>query len=193
MARLSAQDIYRQLTGAGFSPPAATVGTAVALAQSGGDDAAATGPGDATWGPPYGLWGIRTLKADTGRGTARDVVTLAGDDAAQAQAAYAISRGGLNWGPWAAYTTGAYRAYLGQAQAAAGQAPDIGATITGGLLGAAGLSPGAVLGGVRSIAVEALVLGLGVGLLALGVWRFAGPSIRAGARRAGAVAAAAAI
>jgi lysozyme-like protein len=212
VARRSASDIYRDLRAAGFSPPSATIGTAVALASSGGDD---TAVGAATAdGSPYGLWQIRALPGDTGQGTARDIASLSGDDAAQARAAYAISRGGLSWAPWAVFNSGAYRAYLGQAQAAAassgdssnpGQSPDsggLGGAITGGLIGgvgtaalgagAAALNPAGVLAGVRSIAIEALVLGLGVGLLALGIWRFAGPSVKAAGKKAATAAAAAA-
>lgn len=190
MARRSAEDIYRQLLAAGFDPASATIGTAIALAESGGDDATLGDVNlqDATWGPSYGLWQIRTVKAQTGTGTDRDIVRLTGDDAAQARAAYQISRGGLNWGPWTVFSHGTYTAFLGQARAAAaavsGAAADIGGglggILTGGAVGgvgtgAAGLLPdkGKVLGDARAVLIEAIAAAFGGGLVVLGAYLLA--------------------
>src|SRR5262245_26484467 len=93
---------------------------AVGTAESGLDD---TTIGDValetnTWGPSFGMFQIRTLKADTGLGTDRDINALAASDAAQARAAYDISRHGTDFSAWTDYVNGAYQQYLGQAAAA---------------------------------------------------------------------------
>lgn len=121
MATRTAAEMIRDLLAAGFTRAQAIIMAAIGLAESGGND---TALGDlalqnTTWGPSIGLYQIRTLKADTGTGGMRDIATLTGDDLRQAQAAYAISRSGTDFTPWTVYTSGAYRQYLSQAQAAA--------------------------------------------------------------------------
>lgn len=193
MAKRTPAEIYRTLTAAGFSPPRAVVMTAIALAESGGDDAALGDVGleDNTWGPSFGLFQIRTLKAQTGTGADRDIATLTGNDAAQAKAAYDISTGGTVLTPWTVYNTGKYRDFLGQAQDAAGvnvtgvadqsgPVPQIGPWwLPWNLPGAAVNSATAnTLGGIRSIVVEGLVVVLGVGLVGFGLARAFAPQIK---------------
>lgn len=104
---------------AGFSSGAAVVAVAIARAESGwrpdavGDVQLET----ATWGPSVGLWQVRTLKAETGRGSVRDVDWLV-EPAHQAAAAFAISDGGRNFAPWSTFTSLAYVQFMGAAQAA---------------------------------------------------------------------------
>lgn len=103
---------------------------AVADAESGLDPAKVgdVGRQTATWGPSVGLWQIRTLKAETGKGTTRDVDKLTGDPAAQARAMAEISHGGRDWSAWTVTTmanpTGflRYTAAMPLAQAAAASA-----------------------------------------------------------------------
>jgi hypothetical protein len=74
---------------------------AIALAESGGNP---NKPGDvglqtAHWGPSLGLWQIRSVKSESGKGTVRDATRLK-DPTFNAKSMYSISNGGKNWGPW---------------------------------------------------------------------------------------------
>lgn len=78
-----------------------TKAIAIAFAESNGNPNAI---GDvtrqtATWGPSYGLWQIRSLKAESGKGTVRDGTRLT-DPVFNAKSMYSISHGGKDWGPW---------------------------------------------------------------------------------------------
>lgn len=183
MAKRTASDIYATLVAAGFSKSSAITMTAIALAESGGDPTARGDLGlqTATWGPSYGLFQVRTLKAETGRGTDRDISALSSSDLRQAQAAYAISGKGLSFSPWSTYTNGSYRRFLDQAKAAAngdGQVLDGG---TGEGVGTSGGVSGWMTGvtsQMRDLTIEGVFVILGVGLVGVGVAR----SIGAGAK-----------
>lgn len=204
MAKQTAAQLYQQLTAAGFSPAAAAVMDAIGLAESDGDDTAKGDVGleDTTWGPSYGLYQIRTVKADTGTGGDRDVAWLSGSDANQAAAAYTISAGGTNFTPWSTYVSGVYQQFLGQAQAAAAAA---GATTSTGSTGASTTGttqtvgwgpawlpwnlPGAIAGGVSGeassilqslggLGLTAAFVILGVGLVGAGVYALSRPVLR---------------
>lgn len=114
MATLSASQIYTLLLQGGFAPDEARIMTAIAQAESArnpgavGDVAIQTG----TWGPSVGLFQIRTLKAETGTGSDRDIERLMNNPAEQVKAALKISNGGGNYRPWSTYTNGAYRKFL---------------------------------------------------------------------------------
>ena len=206
MAKRTPNEVYAQLIAAGFDPAAATVMTAIAGAESGYDNRVLgdTGLQDNTWGPSFGLFQIRTLKRDTGTGSNRDITRLAGSDLEQAKAAYAISGGGVNFGPWSVYNTGAYRQYLTAAQSAAGASTDDGdgpfptvgpewlpwnwPSLAGNEI--AGAAQGQALGGVRHIALEGLAVVVALGLAAGGLYLLARPVVhrvdapRRAARRA---------
>lgn len=116
----TASDIYATARAAGLNSAQAVIATAIALGESGGDD---TSVGDvslqnSTWGPSVGLWQIRTLTAETGTGSDRDIRALQGNPARQALAMARISSGGTNWSPWTVYTRGVYTKFMGQATAA---------------------------------------------------------------------------
>lgn len=181
MAKLTPQQVYQLLTAAGFDPAAATTMTAIAGGESGWDttstgDLGLTNP---SWGPSYGLFQVRTLKGDTGRGTDRDITWLSGSPANQAKAAYDISRGGRDFTPWTVYTTGKYRDFLGQAQGVSG--------VTGGAAGISGTPTfsqtgwgpdwlpwnwgTSILGDVRTLVVETGFGILGLALLGYGLAR----------------------
>jgi hypothetical protein len=121
---------YQLLRGAGFTSAQAVTLTAVGQAESGldpnaiGDVALET----SKWGPSVGIWQIRTLKAETGKGTTRDLRALKGNPTAQARAARAIFQSqGLH--AWSTYTSGAYRSHLPAAKRAAGSSPAAGVAI----------------------------------------------------------------
>jgi hypothetical protein len=114
VATLSPSQIYTLLLQGGFSPDKARLMTAIAQAESAanpgaiGDVALENG----TWGPSVGLFQIRTLKAQTGTGSDRDIQRLLNNPAEQVKAALKISNDGSNLRPWSTYTSGAYLKYL---------------------------------------------------------------------------------
>lgn len=151
---------YAALRSVGATPTQASLLTAIGEAESGlnpaavGDVALENG----TWGPSVGVWQQRTLKADTGKGTARDVRYLTGDLQHQAAAALATLK---SQGPtaWSTYSNKSYLAYTGSASTGAQAANAAYAqngswgSILGGILGGlalpggGGSSLGGVLGG----------------------------------------------
>ncbi len=188
MAKRTAAEIFAAARAAGLSVAAATIATAVALGESSGDD---TTKGDldlqdAKWGPSVGLWQIRTLKAETGTGSDRDINALpGGGPARQAQAMYRISKGGTDWTPWMVFTRGIYQKFMGQAHGAAGLP-----TTAGGMSGAVPLgntvsgdvdaAVDASLDAARDIALKTSVLALGLVLVAAGVILAARPAWKEG-------------
>lgn len=188
----TASQIYAANRAAGFSVANAIVLTAIALAESGGDDTALGDVGleNNTWGASYGLYQVRTLKAQTGTGQTRDISWLAASDANQAAAAFQISRGGQDFSPWTTYTSGRYQQFLGQAQAAAQASPSAAAAT---LAAAPGMGSSSTASGVRDIAVQAVFVILGVGLVGYGVYRAVAPTVKPLARKAVKAAATAAV
>jgi Lysozyme like domain len=198
MGKRTPGEVYAALVSVGWPPAQAITMTAIAGAESGWRDDAIGDRAlqDATWGPSYGLFQIRTLKRDTGRGTVRDLTQLSGDIRAQARAAWEISRHGADFSPWTVYRTGRYRDFLGQARAGVGasaladDADDGGPfpTFGPGWLpwnwpseagNAAHAAVGRVLGGARSIALEAVVAVLGLALVGGGLAMAVNPRARA--------------
>ncbi len=106
--------VYSYLVKAGFSTSEAKTMTAIAVGESGldlnilGDTTIQTG----IWGPSVGLFQIRSLKADTGKGTTRDINALLNNPAKQAQSAYEVYKEAGGFRPWSVYTSGKYRQYL---------------------------------------------------------------------------------
>lgn len=180
MATRTAAEIFRDLLAAGFNRANAIIMTAISLGESGGDDSAKGDIGiqTATWGPSYGLYQIRTLKDQTGKGTDRDITHLAGDDAAQADAAYSISHGGTDFSPWTVYTTGKYQQYLDQAQKAA-SAADAVTTEPIGLTG----DVGKMFGSVRDSATQGVFIVFGIVLVLLGLNRAFAPIVEPAVKR----------
>lgn len=169
MAKRTTGEIYQAARSAGLSVPAAVIATAVALAESGGDDAVLgdTSIQDSTWGPSVGIWQIRTVKSQFGTGGDRDLAALRGNIARQAQAMRNISNGGTDWKPWTVYTRGTYRQYLDDAQAASG---GLSAGIDQmALPGTPGDVAGAALAAARDLLVKLGAAGLGVALLGVGL------------------------
>lgn len=143
--QLSWADVYKVARQAGFSPAAAVIATAITQPE------ADRMPGIQQSGQPYrttgwGLWQI--TPGDSVPSVGVDDALL--DPLTNARAAYAkYHAAGNSFRPWTTYTSGAYRAYLGDAQAAAsgvgnaiGGAVGAGAAAAGSLGGAGGLGGG---------------------------------------------------
>lgn len=120
MTTLTSAQAYAALRSVGATPTQAALLTAIGEAESGLNPAAV---GDvslenATWGPSVGVWQERTLKADTGKGTSRDIRFLQASVLNQARAALATLNSS---GPsaWSTYSSGAYLHYTGTASAGA--------------------------------------------------------------------------
>lgn len=124
MGTLTPAYVFRLARGAGLSRPRAVIATAIAMAESGLDPGAEgdVALADATWGPSLGLWQIRSVRAQTGTGRARDAQHLR-DPAFNAVAMDVISNHGTDFSPWSVYKSGAYRQYLDEAEAAARGGP----------------------------------------------------------------------
>jgi hypothetical protein len=205
MANVSAGDIYAAQLAAGFPPAAALTGTEIALAESGGNPRAQGDLSlqDTTWGPSYGLWQIRTLRAATGGGGDRDINRLSSGVAAQAAAEYQISGGGTNWAPWTTYRTGAYKRFASTAAAAAGAsssspvAGDLPVSSSSGggpfptwgpgwlpwnlpsdIGNAAANQLSGTLGGIRQVVIEGVVGLAAIGLVVGGAYVLARPAVR---------------
>jgi len=151
VATLTAEAIAHHAAGAGFKSEALTIAVAVALAESKGatDAEGDVGIQTAVWGPSLGLWQVRSVKAESGKGTSRDATRLT-DPAFNARSAYSISSGGTRFGPWSVYTSGAYRMHLTKA-AAAGQGAGSAGGVSGGVPSApASLVQGGTGGGIAS-------------------------------------------
>lgn len=122
MAKLSASYVAR-LALQHLNPDAAIIAVAIAKAESNFEE---TAVGDVhlqneTWGPSFGLWQVRSLKAEAGKGTTRDGTRLQ-EATFNAKSMSTISRGGTYWTPWSVYKSGAYERHLGMAYEAVREA-----------------------------------------------------------------------
>lgn len=179
----STSEIYQAARSAGLSIPAATIATAIALAESSGDDQILgdTGIQTGEWGPSVGLWQIRTRKEQYGTGGDRDLLALRGNVGRQAQAMRNISAGGTNWAPWTVYTRGTYNQYLGQAQQAAGVSGGAGVQQLGlPGSGAVGDVASKAIDQARDLLIKLGAAGLGLALVGVGLVYAVRPSIMAG-------------
>lgn len=111
---LSFAEIEWNLVKVGFTPPNAHTMAAIAHQESGhqiscsGDENLV----DNIWTDSYGIFQIRGLHSETGKGTCRDIKALGTDILKQAQCAYEISGGGTNFRPWSMYLNGKYKESL---------------------------------------------------------------------------------
>lgn len=142
MAKLPDGQIATLARNAGWKGTDLPIAVAVALAESGGDTAARgdTGLVTSKWGPSIGLWQIRSLNAEKGKGTTRDELANV-DPATNARHAHEIWQG-QGWGPWTTFGVGKYLLFMPRATAAV---TGIGGDIAGGVVGGAG---GAVAGAI---------------------------------------------
>lgn len=204
MANDSAATLYRAAIAAGFPPDKAQTLTQIELAESGGNVRAVGDVGleNSTWGPSYGAPQIRTLKAQTGSGSDRDINFLSGGLAAQDKAAFDISKGGTDFSPWSTYGNGAYQRFASTVSAAVGSSGAGSGSVQpvkgGGGGGpfptfgpswlpwnfpsdagnaAAGAVSGSVLSGARGIVLEGVAALAALALIGLGAYRLAAPKI----------------
>jgi LysM repeat protein len=104
----------------GFTAAQAEIAAAIAMAESltfkdGKQYADFSKVGDIalqneTYGPSYGAWQVRSLKAQWGTGLVRDGSRLP-DPTFNAKSALAIFRS-QGWNAWSTYTSGAYKGYM---------------------------------------------------------------------------------
>jgi hypothetical protein len=121
MAQLTDQQIAQYAAGAGFTGPDLDTAIAVAIAESGGNDAniGDVGLQNATFGPSVGLWQIRSVNPGYGNAFDQAHRNQAGnmDPGTNAANAYAIQQH-YGWNQWSTYTGGQYQQYLDRARAA---------------------------------------------------------------------------
>jgi hypothetical protein len=113
MPTLNQDQIVALLQRVGFKGESLNIAQAVARGESGWRTDA---KGDIDlqnekWGPSIGLFQVRCLWSEVGKGTPRDCSRLT-DPEFNARAAYEISSGGQNWQPWTVFKTGTYKKYL---------------------------------------------------------------------------------
>lgn len=113
MAKLSpAQIAHVAITAGGFRGEDAALMVAIAMGESGGNTDA-TGDvtlQNATFGPSFGLWQVRSIKAQTGTGQERDASRLK-DPFFNARSAASIRKSqGLN--AWTVFSKGIYKKFL---------------------------------------------------------------------------------
>lgn len=184
MARRTPAELYAAARSAGLSSARAVLAVAIALGESSGDD---TAVGDVslqngTWGPSVGVWQIRTLKAQTGTGSDRDIVALQGNLARQALAMSHISGGGGNFTPWTVYTSGKYMQFLSQAQASAvggsSALPVTDTSLTPASAGGLDAVAAQVVAASKNVAVKIAAASLGLALVGAGIWLAVAPKVK---------------
>lgn len=116
MTALTPAQIAVHARAAGFSGEDLVTAVAVALGESGGrtDAKGDVGLQTGTWGPSIGLWQIRSINAERGRGTTRDELANY-DPGHNARAAYTLYRE-HGFQPWTIFNNGAYRNHLNEAR-----------------------------------------------------------------------------
>jgi hypothetical protein len=115
MHLVSREEIALAVTNAGFTGDSANIATALAYAEGQADLNCQSdfSIANSKWNGSVGLWQIRTLRSETGKGTCRDIDELLKLDINfQARCAFEISGGGTNFKPWAAFTRGLHKKYL---------------------------------------------------------------------------------
>jgi cell wall-associated NlpC family hydrolase len=111
MARLTAGQIAGAAQAAGFRGANLTIATAIALAESSGDSLATHVNSDGS--TDYGLWQINSVHA---------ALLAAGtwsDPNSNAAMAFSVSGSGTSFTPWATFNSGAYLAFMSEAQGGA--------------------------------------------------------------------------
>lgn len=106
---LTAAQIAGYAINAGFPASSIQIATAIALAESSGNTQATNYDTNGT--VDLGLWQINSIHG-------YDSTKLL-QPAYNAQAAYDISSGGVNWNPWSTYTNGRYLSFMATALAGA--------------------------------------------------------------------------
>lgn len=118
MAVVSDQQIAQYIRAAGATDTTAVTMVAIALAESGGNTTALGDIGlqTSTWGPSVGLWQIRSLNAERGKGTTRDQNANMDGQTNANHAMQILNSQGLS--AWSTYTSQAYRLFSARANSA---------------------------------------------------------------------------
>lgn len=117
MPQLTDQQVANCAAAGGWTGSDLVTAVAVALAESGGnsdalgDVALQTG----TWGPSVGLWQIRSLKAERGKGTVRDQDENLHPTSNARHAHQIWAEAGNSFKPWSTWTNQSYRLYVARA------------------------------------------------------------------------------
>lgn len=122
MAVIPDEQIAAYAKNAGFASSEIGTMVAIALAESGGDTSALGDQALETreWGPSVGLWQIRSLNAEKGKGTERDETANLDPQTNAVHAKSIRDSQGLN--AWSTYTSNAYALFLARGNAAAANA-----------------------------------------------------------------------
>lgn len=178
---LTQTDIYGLAINVGLTPARAKIAAAIAMAESGGNDAARNSSSSATglWQIMWSVW-ASTLQKD---GIAQTQTDL-DNPLANAKAMALISKKGGNFSPWVTYTNGSYQKYLGKNVTGGVQVPGSIKSIASGVEGAAGLVSGATEALVHATAwltdsknwLRVMYVGGGVLLAVVGVVMIAAES-----------------
>lgn len=112
---LSREEVLHELQAVGFQGQMLEDFAAISLAESGRQLSCVADEHltDAKWDISYGVWAIRALKAEQGKGTCRDIERLRKDDFKdQTICAYEISAQGTSFLPWSVTHANRGRPYL---------------------------------------------------------------------------------
>lgn len=175
MAKLTQAKVRAALLAYGLPAGAARTLSAISGAETGGSyDPNAIGDTSletTKWGPSVGVFQIRTVKAETGQGTTRDIQWLQGSLVHQVAAAASISDNGRNFTPWTTYVDGKYQDYLDGAK---GTSAD-NAGVVDGLKNAAGDALGGIaaplVSGFQSLGFTLAGAAFGLALVGFGLAR----------------------
>lgn len=132
MSQLSIEQVAQVAWEAGFHGDALAMAVAIAQGESGlranavGDESLTNG----TWGPSVGLFQVRSLNAEAGSGSWRDVQQLS-DPRFNSRAAFEISSGGTDFTPWSVYNHGRYEPFLEEARSVVTRLEQSGAFASG--------------------------------------------------------------
>lgn len=198
MTTLARDQLAQLATAAGFRGDAVATMVAIVLAESGGN-ARAHNTNAGTGDNSYGLAQINMLgnlgparRAQLGISSNDQLF----DPATNLRAAYALSGGGTNFGPWSTYKSGAYKSFLGGAQGAKGgwdppgdwttipgvpfPVPDVGGgagdAIGGAIANAFGAAVEPFVTGLRRLSIIGVALLAGTALVVAGAWRGVRPA-----------------
>ncbi len=113
---VSREEMIYELTTVGFTGERIEQMLGISLAEGGrqiscsADESLA----NSKWGVSYGVYSIRTLKAETGSGSCRDIQRLTNNLHEQTICAYEISGQGKTLNAWSTWTNGRWKRYIGQ-------------------------------------------------------------------------------
>lgn len=111
---VSREEMIYELTRVGFTGDRLTQMLGISLAEGGRQTNCIADENLTTskWDYSVGIYSIRTLKADYGTGSCRDLARLKGNVREQTICAWEISGQGKSLQPWSTFTNGKWRSYV---------------------------------------------------------------------------------